>query len=140
MRFRADLPALAAAALVAGCGGGGGDVKTAAAVPKGCEKAVPSSQRDLPDGFPEPQGGLTAGGVEQRGDQLQVDGVAARSPGTAARDLLAAEGVQKIDSEDDGDDAEASFTSGTYRYAFKFVEACEGGSTFTAVRVREPGS
>ena len=131
------LAALAAAALLAGCGS---DEKKTAAVPKGCEKAVPASTSDLPDGFPEPRSGLTAGAVEQHGEQLQVDGFAAAAPGEAARDLMSAEGVKKIDSEDDGDDAEASFTSGDYRYAFKFVEACEGGSTFTALRVREPVS
>jgi hypothetical protein len=100
---------------------------------------VPSSERDLPGGFPEPEAGLTAGAVEQHGEQLRVNGFAAGSPGDVTRDLLAAPGVKKIDSEDDGADAEASFMSGDYRYAFKFVKVCNGGSTFTAVRVREPG-
>lgn len=136
MTPRYGLAVLSAAALLAGCGGN--DDK-AAEVPKGCEKSVPSSQRDLPAGFPEPEAGLTAGAVEERGEQLQVSGFAASSPGDATRDLLAGDAVQKIDAEDDGEDAEASFTSGDYRYAFKFVEACPGGSTFTAVRVREPG-
>jgi hypothetical protein len=135
MRHRWGIAVLSAAMILAGCGSD----EQAADVPKGCEKSVPSSQRDLPDGFPEPKVGLTAGSVEQRGEQLQVKGFAAGSPGDSARDLLAAPGVKKIDAEDDGVDAEASFTSGDYRYAFKFVEACHGGSTFTAVRVREPG-
>ena len=135
MTLRHGLAVLGAAALLAGCGS---DEKQAAAVPKGCEQAVPSSQRDLPGGFPEPPAGLTAGRVEEQGDQLQVEGFTARSPGDAARDLLALSGVKRIDAEDEGDDAEASFTSADYRYAFKFVEACEGGSTFAAVRVREP--
>src|SRR4051794_37131358 len=135
MTRRRALAALAAAGIIAGCGSD----ERAADVPKGCEKAVPAATRDLPDGFPEPESGLTAGGVDKQGDQLRVNGFAARSPGDATRDLLAADGVKKIDAEDDGDDAEASFTAGDYRYAFKFVEACAGGSTFSAVRVPEPG-
>jgi hypothetical protein len=139
LRHPCAVAALSAAALLAGCGDDD-DKQAAADVPKGCEKVVPSSPRDLPDGFPEPEAGLTAASVEQDGDQLQVKGFTASSPGDATRALLAVDGVKKIDSEDDGSDSEASFTSGDYRYAFKFVETCKGGSTFSAVRVREPGS
>jgi hypothetical protein len=137
MTLRRGLAVLSTAAILAGCGS---DEKQSAAVPKGCEKSVPSSERDLPGGFPEPEAGLTAGAVEQRGEQLRVNGFAAGSPGDVTRDLLAAPGVKRIDSEVDGADAEASFTSGDYRYAFKLVKVCDGGSTFTAVRVREPGA
>jgi hypothetical protein len=127
--------ALPLAALLVGCGGD--DKQDATKVPASCAKIAPAHPVDPPDGFPLPESGLVER-TEQQGDTFQIHGFVARAPGEALDDLTEKDGVDVIDSEDDGSNAELSFTQNGYRVAYKFVRACPDGSNFTAVRVREP--
>lgn len=151
----AVLCGLAAAVAAAGCGepvrppgagGGGASGKTpeqaaaAAGVPADCALSVPVDARPMPPDFPVPEGKVIAGPAQPSGELLQVTGFVTRSPTQAARDLLRPAGVTKIAYEDEGVDAEVTFSNGRHRVLYKLVRACAAGSRFVALRAPEPGS
>ena len=138
------LPILLAAVL-AGCGGSAGEPETRTTPPDqtpvaaggACQQHIPADPVPKPEGLITPPGEVTVGKVTRVPPQVRVEGFIAGQPGAIRNHFLRDRKLKVTFSEDEGFEAEALISDGRYQNFWKVAKACDRGSVFAAIVLRE---
>jgi hypothetical protein len=102
-----------------------------------CARYVPTDPVPVPKGLILPEGEVIAGKVTRVPPQVRVEGFIRSQPAAVRNFFLSSEDVKVTFSEDEGFEAEALITDGRFQNFWKVSKACDGGSLFAAIVVRE---
>jgi hypothetical protein len=131
--------------LLAGCGNGAAAPETRTTPPDqtpvasggACQQYIPKEPLAAPKGLIEPPGQLIVGKVTRVAPQVRVEGFIAGQPAGVRNFFLKSRYVKVSFSEDEGFEAEALVSDGRWRNFWKVARACDRGSVFAAIVVRE---
>jgi hypothetical protein len=138
--------ALLALLLLAGCGRDDPTQPETRTTPPGqtpvatggaCQQYIPADPVAAPDGLIKPPGEITVGKVTRVAPQVRVEGFIAGQPAQVRNHFLRDGKLKVTFSEDEGFEAEALVSDGRYQNFWKVAKACDRGSVFAAIIVRE---